>query len=333
MWKQRLQSTFIGMVSGTFGGTCGIGGSVVSVPLLTSRLGNLTQHQAHGTSVFGALGTGLVGATTFYLYGGKSVDIPAAGVITLSAMLTVRFAAKRVKHLSSKTLMNSLGAFLLCTPLLVLSKPVIAAYKEKKGPANTVNLSTSTNETVTNSQTTDTVTTTPAPADNTHHKPSHKNISGRKSMIFLHEDNNSNDSTLSWKDAHKIDYFKTAYLASIGILTGVVSGLFGAGGGIMMIPMLSLVTDQQISLGTSMLASLGPTTVSAITHYRQHTAYKPAVPWLFIGSVCGVYVGSRFAITLDDSQQRMLFSIVMLILGARNIIAARRIPSLVVQKH
>jgi len=73
-------------------------------------------------------------------------------------------------------------------------------------------------------------------------------------------------------------------LVGFGTITGVASGMFGVGGGIVMVPLLSILGDQQTALGTSLLASLGPTITSAYTHFKlKNTSTKMVLP-LMLGS-------------------------------------------------
>jgi len=266
--KSYLTSLGIGITSGIFGGLAGLGGSVVGIPLLTT-IGRLTQHQAHGTSVFGALATGAIGASTFYVYGSKekSVDIPAALTVTISAVITTSVAARRAQKLSGPTLLNILGSFMLCTSAIVIAKPILGHVKEKQ-------------------------------------------------------------QSLFWSS--NLNKF---LLVGIGTVTGVASGMFGVGGGIVMVPLLSLLGDQQTALGTSLLASLGPTITSAYTHFKMRNTSTSMVLPLMIGSGIGVYLGSIGAISLTDTQQRALFSSIMLILGARNIYAARSASQIIKHTH
>jgi len=114
-------------------------------------------------------------------------------------------------------------------------------------------------------------------------------------------------------------------LVGIGAFTGAASGMFGVGGGIVMVPVLSLIGDQQAALGTSLMASIGPTIISAHTHYKlRNTSTRMVLP-LMLGSAIGVLVGSMVALSLTDMQQRALFSTVMLSLAGRNMYRASQI--------
>jgi hypothetical protein len=55
----------IGSCAGFLGSLAGMGGGFVMIPLMTSRLLQLSQHQAHGTSLFAVATTGAAGALSY----------------------------------------------------------------------------------------------------------------------------------------------------------------------------------------------------------------------------------------------------------------------------
>jgi uncharacterized membrane protein YfcA len=95
-----------------------------------------------------------------------------------------------------------------------------------------------------------------------------------------------------------------ALLGASGIAAGFLAGLFGVGGGLVMVPVLlytfsaASVPAQHIvalALGTSMAAIVVSAMQSAYGHYRRGSAsaieFRRAAPWVMIG----VLFGSAFA--------------------------------------
>src|SRR5215207_10286602 len=77
--------------------------------------------------------------------------------------------------------------------------------------------------------------------------------------------------------------------AAVGVVAGFLSGLFGVGGGILIVPALVLVLrfDQRLAHGTSLAAVL-PIAISSLTSY----AIDDKVDWavgllLAIGAIAG----------------------------------------------
>ncbi len=95
-----------------------------------------------------------------------------------------------------------------------------------------------------------------------------------------------------------------ALLGASGVAAGFLAGLFGVGGGLIMVPVLvyafsaaGVPTEHVVALalGTSMAAIAASALQSAYGHYRRGSAstiaFKRAAPWV----VLGVLVGSAFA--------------------------------------
>jgi len=94
----------------------GLGGGVLIVPLLVSVL-KLSQHEAHGTSLVAVSLTAVVGSITYAL--GGAVDLTAAFLLAVTAILAARAGAKFTQKLKAATLRKIFGVFLLITALLL----------------------------------------------------------------------------------------------------------------------------------------------------------------------------------------------------------------------
>ena len=59
---------------------------------------------------------------------------------------------------------------------------------------------------------------------------------------------------------------------AIGVIAGLLSGLFGIGGGVVIVPALSLVAGMkpEMATGTSLASLLLPVGVLGAWHYYQH---------------------------------------------------------------
>lgn len=102
-----------------------------------------------------------------------------------------------------------------------------------------------------------------------------------------------------------------AYAAFIGIglAAGLLSGLFGVGGGTVIVPLLVLLLafDQRLSAGTS-LAAIVPTAAVGVISYALHdaVAWIPAII-LAIGSVVGAQIGTRLLARISQTALRWAF--------------------------
>ena len=105
----------------------------------------------------------------------------------------------------------------------------------------------------------------------------------------------------------------------IGLGAGLLAGMFGVGGGILIVPMLVVAArfDQRFAHGTS-LAAVFPIAVSNIFTYWAHGH----IDWhfaLFIasGAVCGAFVGTHLLHVLNHRVLAVSFSLVMVFAAVR----------------
>lgn len=117
-------------------------------------------------------------------------------------------------------------------------------------------------------------------------------------------------------------------LAAFGVLTGMLSGLLGVGGGIFMVPFLVLVVGltQHQSQATSLLVVL-PTAVVAswLLHRRGVGNLRVALRMGLIGMV-GSIAGTLLALSLPGSVLRLIFAALMVVVGLRLLRDAARPP-------
>lgn len=95
----------------------------------------------------------------------------------------------------------------------------------------------------------------------------------------------------------------------IGLLAGLLSGLFGVGGGTVIVPLLVLLVhfDQRLSAGTS-LAAIVPTASVGVISYALHesVAWIPAL-LLAAGAVLGAQIGTRLLPRISQTALRWGF--------------------------
>jgi uncharacterized membrane protein YfcA len=96
-----------------------------------------------------------------------------------------------------------------------------------------------------------------------------------------------------------------AALAGVGVLAGLLSGLFGVGGGILVVPALLLLgVDQRRAAGTSVAAILPTAIVGAIGYgLTNHIDWLAGI-LLAVGAVGGAQIGS---LLLNRLPRRVLF--------------------------
>lgn len=98
----------------------------------------------------------------------------------------------------------------------------------------------------------------------------------------------------------------------LGLAAGVLSGMFGVGGGILFVPALvALGLGQLEAQGTSLLAIL-PTVLAGTWNQRRYGNLRPRTALVVgLASIVGVEVGARLATQLPDSTLRRLFAVLL----------------------
>lgn len=105
----------------------------------------------------------------------------------------------------------------------------------------------------------------------------------------------------------------------VGIAAGVLSGLFGVGGGAIFVPALVLIFGlaQIDAEGTSLLAMIPVALLGALTQSRSGlVSWRAAVTVGLIAGI-GVVAGSRLAEGLDEHVLRKLFAAFIVLMAAQ----------------
>jgi uncharacterized protein len=100
-----------------------------------------------------------------------------------------------------------------------------------------------------------------------------------------------------------------------GLLGGLLAGLFGVGGGLVLVPVLSLALGlgQHEAQGGTLAVLLLPVGLPAVIAYRRRFPIRwPLVAAVVLGFLPAVAAGSRTAIGLPDRPLRLLFALCML---------------------
>jgi uncharacterized membrane protein YfcA len=107
---------------------------------------------------------------------------------------------------------------------------------------------------------------------------------------------------------------------AIGLAAGLLSGLFGIGGGILIVPALLLVgrMTPAMATGTSLGALLLPVgALGAWQYYKNGHVDVRASLLLALGLLAGAYFGARFAQTLDPNTAKRAFSVFLAVVAVR----------------
>ena len=126
---------------------------------------------------------------------------------------------------------------------------------------------------------------------------------------------------------HRVLAFRTfAYIRVglvLGVAAGVLSGLFGVGGGILFVPALLALGLSQLHAEATSLAAILPTAGAGVWRQQRYgnVQWRAAIV-IGIASVGGVEAGVQVATSLPETTLRRLFAVLVFLVAAN--IAWRR---------
>jgi uncharacterized membrane protein YfcA len=105
---------------------------------------------------------------------------------------------------------------------------------------------------------------------------------------------------------------------AIACLVGICSGLFGVGGGVLLVPLLGLIFgfEQHRAQGTSLVALVPPTGLLAfLAYYRAHQVDVQVGLLIIPGIFFGGLLGGKLAVRLSPKRMRIVFAGFLFLLG------------------
>ena len=106
-------------------------------------------------------------------------------------------------------------------------------------------------------------------------------------------------------------------LVAVGAAAGLLSGLFGVGGGILLVPALVLIVGfvQHRAQATSLAAIVPIAVVGALVFGRADSVNFVAAALLTVGSLAGVQAGARLMHRLSDLALTRVFGIFLVLVA------------------
>ena len=106
----------------------------------------------------------------------------------------------------------------------------------------------------------------------------------------------------------------------IGVFAGILSGIFGIGGGVVIVPALIILAGLTpiAATGTSLGALLLPVGALGAWEYYRRGDLKPAASlWIALGLFFGAWLGAKLAHHLTPDQLRKSFAIFLVLVAGR----------------
>ncbi len=109
-------------------------------------------------------------------------------------------------------------------------------------------------------------------------------------------------------------------LVGVGLLAGVMAGMFGIGGGNIIVPLLTLVLHYppKRAIATSLGAILFPFGLPGVLYYH-HAGNLDlgAAAWIALGLFLGTVVGARITIRMPSRTVKLLYGVFLLFVAVR----------------
>lgn len=249
-WARFFEIVPIGLASGLLSGAFGVGGGIITVPVLKNVLG-ISAHLAVGNSLAVILPTAIIG-TINYLKKGQLV-LSMALSCGIPAVVGTIVASELSSRVQGQVLMLLLAALMMLVGLDFLT-----------------------------------------------------GLGGK-----LKASSESSDK------AFELNKRNTIVCIILGIVTGLLSGLLGVGGGFIMVPCFCyfLMQPLKVAFGTSLvviaMVALPGTIVHAMAGHVQMSIVAP----MLAGSMPGAWLGSYIALRTRDKLLRMIFGVILVIMA------------------
>ncbi|HUJ91877.1 MAG TPA: sulfite exporter TauE/SafE family protein [Gaiellaceae bacterium] len=111
----------------------------------------------------------------------------------------------------------------------------------------------------------------------------------------------------------------------LGVAAGVLSGLFGVGGGILFVPTLTALGLSQLHAEASSLLAIIPTVMVGVWRQQRYgnVRWRPAVI-IGVASIGAAVAGAQVAESLPEATLRKLFAVFLLVTAAQIAWRARK---------
>jgi uncharacterized membrane protein YfcA len=104
-------------------------------------------------------------------------------------------------------------------------------------------------------------------------------------------------------------------MLALGLAAGVLSGLFGIGGGLVIVPALVLIFgyNAKTAVGTSLFVILLPTGLLGVMNYWKSGDLRVAAGlWIALGVFIGAYFGSRIGVAISEVAMKRFYGVFLL---------------------
>ncbi|RTZ17521.1 sulfite exporter TauE/SafE family protein [Vibrio aquaticus] len=123
------------------------------------------------------------------------------------------------------------------------------------------------------------------------------------------------------------------YCALLGSGVGFLAGLLGIGGGLIIVPILSMIllhfdvlpSDQVViaAIATSLASILFTSTSSALAHHKNGNVPWDLAPWIMTGVALGALISGFMAALLPEQVVRMVFAVSVVLIALKMMLSGK----------
>lgn len=116
----------------------------------------------------------------------------------------------------------------------------------------------------------------------------------------------------------------------LGLVAGILGGMFGIGGGLIIVPALILLfhDSPKTAIGTSLFALIWPAGLLGVIEYWKTGHVRPIQgAWIAVGFLLGGYLGAKITLTISGTTVKRAYAVFLLIVGLYFLVSTRPAPN------
>ena len=116
----------------------------------------------------------------------------------------------------------------------------------------------------------------------------------------------------------------------LGFVAGILSGMFGIGGGLVIVPALVIMFQMPIktATGTSLFALMWPVGLLGVIAYGRAGQLNPRLGGLIaVGLFLGAYLGAKITLTLPPTTIKRAYAVFLLLVGTYFLMTTKSAPA------
>ncbi len=116
---------------------------------------------------------------------------------------------------------------------------------------------------------------------------------------------------------------------ALGLTAGILSGMFGIGGGLVIVPALIVLFNlhTKTAIGTSLFALMWPVgLLGVIEYWRRGELELDKGLWIAVGLFIGAYFGAKITGSISPSSMKRVYGIFLLVMGTYFLYTSRNAP-------